>query len=94
METDRIIPINLEPNGFTFVKKSETHDISFRRVGVNAGAIDKVTLGKSESSHYFIKLNRSFDLNKLKWVFDNTVGPRSISKQELIKQFNLNICLN
>ena len=38
-----------------FVKKTENPDISFRRVGVNAGNIDKKFDDKSINSHYFIK---------------------------------------
>jgi uncharacterized protein YlbG (UPF0298 family) len=50
----------------------------------------------SEQSHYFIKFNnnKTVDeniekLKSLKFNFNNTVGPKSISKQELIKQFNV-----
>ena len=42
-ETNRIIPVKLKPKNFKFVKKSEEHDVSFRRVGVYAGKIDKDT---------------------------------------------------
>ena len=37
---NRIINDKLEPINFTFVKKTENPDISFRCVGVNAGIID------------------------------------------------------
>jgi len=80
--------------GFEFVKIDESPDISFRRVGVYAGKIDTDT-NKSEQSHYFIKFTNnqilSENLDKLKTVvfeFNNTVGPKSISKQELISEFN------
>ena len=80
--------------GFEFVKIDESPDISFRRVGVYAGKIEADT-NKSEQSHYFIKFtnNRplSENLNKLKAItfdFNNTVGPKSISKLELINEFN------
>lgn len=80
--------------GFEFVKIDESPDISFRRVGVYAGKIETDT-NKSEQSHYFIKFtnNRPLceNLNKLKAVtfdFNNTVGPKSISKLELINEFN------
>ena len=52
---------------------------------------------KSEQSHYFIKLTTNEDtdldeiiekLKKIKFDFNNTVGPKSISKQELILEFN------
>ena len=85
----------LIPKNFAFVKKNENHDISFRRVGVNAGNIDRNTSNKSPQSHYFIKFKTPFNdtlfekLSKLKFNCSNyTVGPKSISKQELIKEFN------
>jgi hypothetical protein len=87
---DKILPLNFE-----FVKKIETPDISFRRVGVYAGNISKDIENKSEQSHYFIKFlnGKTIDCNidlikKIKFNSNNTVGPKSISKQELIKEFN------
>lgn len=92
---NRIINNKLEPINFIFVKKNETPDISFRRVGVNAGTIDINIENKSIQSHYFIKFkNNKFindnlkELLKISFDFNNTVGPKSISKQELIKEFN------
>jgi predicted RNA methylase len=79
------------PNGFTFVKKNEQPDISFRRVGVYAGKVDTNTEDKSEQSHYFIKFTKQVDvssLHNIEFDKDNTVGPRSISKPELIEKFN------
>jgi predicted RNA methylase len=94
--TNRVVNEKLEPLNFAFVKQSENPDISFRRVGVNAGAIDKKSDEKSIQSHYFIKFTNGKSLtdnvNKLSAItydFNNTVGPRSISKQELIKEFNM-----
>ncbi len=97
----RIINKKLYPENFSFVKKNENPDISFRRVGFNAGNIDKNTENKSEQSHYFIKFNsKKKDLDSIiknlsKIIFEenNTVGPKSISKQELIKEFNQKINL-
>ena len=102
LETERAIVEKLEPNNFKFVKKTEDSDISFRRVGVNAGTIDTNIDDKSVQSHYFIKFtnnihiknNSSIDeiIEKLRHIHfteDNTVGPKSISKQELIKEFNI-----
>jgi predicted RNA methylase len=93
---DRTIPEKLLPINYLFVKKIDNHDISFRRVGIYAGDIDKDTNNKSIQSHYFIKFKIPLtdDLfNKLsKIIYDckhNTVGPKSISKQELIKEFNM-----
>ena len=83
------------PIYFKFVKKTDNPDISFRRVGVNAGNISKDIDNKSCQSHYFIKFinNQSIDTNieilkLLYFKFNNTVGPKSISKQELIEEFN------
>ena len=91
----RLVEPLLKPINFKFVKKNEEPHISIRRVGVNAGKIDK-NIDKSIQSHYFIKIlnkEKSIDffidsLKKLNFIFDNTVGPKSISKQELIKQVN------
>lgn len=88
--------INKEiPLYFKFVKKENNPDISFRRVGVNAGTITKEITDKSFQSHYFIKFTNNEivddNIEKLKLIkfnFNNTVGPKSISKQELINQFN------
>jgi hypothetical protein len=78
----KLIPLN-----FIFVKKSEDPDISFRRVGINAGTITQDFNDKSIQSHYFIKFtnNKIIDENILKlksitFNFNNTVGPKSISK--------------
>ena len=92
-ETKRLKKKKKEPKNFKFVK--ENPDISFRRVGVNAGDVSTIIEGKSKQSHYFIKFTteeskRNFFYNYDKGVFkfDNTVGPRSISKPELIEAFN------
>jgi predicted RNA methylase len=84
-----------EPLNFIFVNKTDNPDISFRRVGVNAGFIDINIEEKSPQSHYFIKFknNKSICknielLSKITYDFNNTVGPRSINKQELITEFN------
>ncbi len=85
----------LEPDKFMFVNKDESPDIAFRRVGINAGTIMKEIEDKSKQSHYFIKFtnNKTVDeniklLKNIKFDTNNTVGPKSISKQELIKEFN------
>lgn len=88
--TDKAVPVN-----FAFVGKTEQPDISFRRVGVNAGTIDTEIEEKSVQSHYFIKftngktIDENLDrLSSINYDFNNTVGPKSISKQELILKFN------
>lgn len=83
---------------FKFVKKEDSPDISIRRVGVYAGAISQEIRTKSIESHYFIKWNHSMNLdlfiNRYKNIVfshDNTVGPKSISKNELIEKIE-SIC--
>ena len=92
---NRIVNEKLEPNNFIFVEKTENPDISFRRVGVNAGIIDEKIDEKSIQSHYFIKFTNKksthdniYKLSTINYDFNNTVGPKSISKQELIFKFN------
>lgn len=82
------------PSKFKFVKKTENPDISFRRVGINAGKVSSDIDDKNENCHYFIKFNddESFDflvdkISNLNFEHNNTVGPRSISKQELLYLF-------
>jgi len=86
----------LSPKGYKFVKQTENPDLSFRRVGFKAGEISSDTENKSHQSHYFIKLEDDINETKMKELKninfkskDNTVGARSISKQELIKEFNM-----
>jgi predicted RNA methylase len=90
----RKVKEKVESNHFVFVKKDEQPDISFRRVGVNAGVIDTNTQDKSIQSHYFIKFTNDKNVDEniklLKnaiFSHNNTVGPKSISKQELINVF-------
>ena len=61
---------------------------------------DGIDFGKlSDQSHYYIVFNKSMtykerdDFRKkyydtIKWNHDNTVGPKSIGKQEFIKELN------
>lgn len=92
---DRDIVKKLNPINFIFVSKEEIPDLSIRRVGVNAGKIDTDIESKSIQSHYFIKIinNKSIvenieKLNLIEYEFNNTVGPKSISKQEIIEKYN------
>ena len=91
----RVVNEKLEPHNFVFVSKKDNPDISFRRVGVNAGSIDVNIAIKSIQSHYFIRftnnkpLEKNIELlNSIVYDTNNTVGPKSIGKQELIKEFN------
>lgn len=96
LNIEREAIIKKEAVGFTFVKRDEEPDISFRRVGVNAGKIDTNDIdNKSIQSHYFIKFNDQIDkveiikkLSKINYTNNNTVGPKSISKQEIIEEFS------
>ena len=79
------------PKNFSFVKKDDNPDISFRRVGVYAGKIFKEIEDKSPQSHYFIKFDNKLTdelfvkLSNITYASkNNTCGPKSISKQELI----------
>ena len=92
---NRVVNEKLQPINFIFVEKTENPDISFRRVGVNAGTIDEKIDEKSIQSHYFIKFTNGktlttniSNLSSICYEFNNTVGPKSISKQELIFKFN------
>ena len=97
-EEERVLAAKLEtnPSLFQFVKIDEDPDISFRRVGVNAGTIDTKDLdNKSVQSHYFIKFGPTVDkkefiekMREIQYAQDNTVGPKSIGKQEIIREIN------
>jgi predicted RNA methylase len=91
----REVPKREEAIKFKFVKHDETPDVSFRRVGVYAGRIDTETENKSPQSHYFIKLEVPVTdelislLNTIEYKNkSDTVGPKSISKDELTREFN------
>jgi hypothetical protein len=90
----RIETTKPEPIGFRFVKKTEPHDCAVRRIGVYAGAVSLDTESKSIQSHYFIKFDNVDlirvveELEKINFSFDNTVGPRSLSKGEIVLEFN------
>ena len=95
-ELERVLPQKLIENSYKFVKKTDNHDISFRRVGINAGDVSRETSDKSPQSHYFIKFETTLTdelFDKIKNINykckDDTCGPKSISKQELIKEFNM-----
>lgn len=82
-------------NLFSFVKKGEAN-VSVRRVGVYAGRAF-LDLNKSKQSHYFIKVDNPKEfvrlVNEIEWEHNNTVGARSISKNELIEAYENMISL-
>lgn len=95
-DTMRVNEVKQDPIHYTFVKKTDNPDLSIRRVGVYTCKCDKETDNKSIQSHYFLKLNDEIDIDHFLEKFktlsfeekDNTVGSKSISKQELIKYTN------
>jgi len=85
------VNLKTKSNLIEFVKKQDNPDYSFRRVGYYAGRIYSDFDSKSEQSHYFIKSTdriREF-LEKYEWEHNNTSGPRSIGKSEIIKIIEL-----
>lgn len=79
---------------FDFVKKDDEPDFAVRRVGYYAGKVSDEVEDKSIQTHYFIKHNKNMRtekikkiLRKLEWEHNNTAGPRSIGKGELINKF-------
>jgi hypothetical protein len=82
----------LEPNFFRFVDKLNAN-VAIRRVGVNAGK-PFLDVNVSKQSHYFIYVenpNRIVEiLNPNLFGFNDTTGPRSISKNELISVIERN----
>ena len=91
----RVISDREEPLGYRFVKKEESPDISIRRVGSKTGEMSFDVENKNKNTHYFLKVEEN-NLDKIvdkmsRMEFkesDNTVGPKSISKRELIRKLN------
>jgi hypothetical protein len=92
---NRTLPHTMSPIGFEFVKKNKDPHASVRRVGSKAGQIDYEISDKNKNSHYFIKFTEQptdrikEKLSKLQFKQSNyVVAAKSISKQELIREFN------
>ena len=92
----RTKPVLMNPCGFKFVGLECNPDFSFRRVGIYAGTLDTDVI-KSIQSHYFIKLDDNMknkknilfqQLKNITFDTNNTVGPKSISKPEVIEKYN------
>ena len=94
--TERLVVKDEISKYISFVKKEDKPDLSIRRVGVNTTKCDKEIDDKSVQSHYFVKVKEDIDIDSFLEKFnklnfndkDNTVGPKSISKPELIKTVN------
>lgn len=90
LEKRKLIKLKTNSELFSFVKKSEA-DFRIQRVGGNAGKAS-FDLTKAESSNYFIKNNSTLSnedfvdfINQLKYpTIEFTVGPKSLSKGELV----------
>jgi hypothetical protein len=91
-------PEKLNSDQFEFISKTDIKDndcvLSLRRVGFYAGKA-KIFQGENQQSHYFIRcksktiLDKVMScLNNIVWSFEDTVGPRSISKQQFIHKLN------
>ena len=77
----------IQTEDFEFVNK-EAADYSIRRVGYYAGKVEGLDVSKE--SHYFIKDNNNAIeiLKQIKYPSAlNTVGSRSISKNEIVKEY-------
>ena len=94
---ERDMPERETPYMYSFVQKLENPDISLRRVGLHAGKITTEIDDKNTSSHLFVKFDKDIKkrskkivekMNKVVYSKENTVGPRSVSKQEFIQALN------
>lgn len=73
--------------------EGEAPSVAIRRVGINAGTISATYADKSRQTHYFLRLNQGIAVNdfikkyqeNVRFEEDNTVGPRSVSKEEINK---------
>lgn len=85
------------PTWLEYVKRTDSPDFAIRRVGGTAGSLYASTAGeapnqrfkeKNVQTHYFIKVSMNHqafinEYKKVVFVFDNSVGAKSISKSEL-----------
>jgi predicted RNA methylase len=93
--TPRIVAAIPSFKGFNFVKKVASPDLYIQRVGGKAGAVGTHTANRSEASNYFIKVDTDIIsvpdfITVIEALVhgsrDFTVGPRSISKRELLNE--------
>ena len=88
MDVPRQLPHPVRPEGFRYVKKEESHDLAFRRVGGRAGHCFLPTSDQNPQCFYFIKLDSPSYTSEIiekssTYEFPtNTTGPRSLSKSE------------
>ena len=83
------------PIGYKFVKKNENPHISIVRVGFKSGQISTNISTKSPQTNYFIRFKKFSktlfnQIQNLEFETKSfTVGPRSISKQDIIQKINV-----
>lgn len=91
-EETRINPVRPTPVGFKFVPKTKEPDLYLQRIGGNAGNVGLDWENRNIQSNYFIKVHQGVsvdelleDFRKLRFPYrDYGVGPRSISKKEVL----------
>jgi hypothetical protein len=67
---------NLNTNNlFSYVKKSESPDFSIQRVGGSAGKASIDFKARSESSNYFVKLNKKVAVKEVIAIIDKLFSP-------------------
>lgn len=87
-------------DGMVFTKQPVEGDVAIRRVGGKAGYTSLYN-NQNKQSFYFIRflytqVGRGFSnidtfiskLNSIEWEYNDTVGPRSISKYQLVPIIN------
>lgn len=93
-DTNRIVVPEVTPTGFSFVKKTDSYHIAFRRVGGTAGRCSLPSETLAVQCYYFISLDdpsraENIVAQSLAHVFPaNTTGPRSLSKGEATQFLN------
>ena len=91
-----------QPNLFAFASQHTPHHFAVRRVGVNAGTITPYPASQqcNSQTHYFIHLlqtthipNTISNLERCQFVeSENTVGIKSISKREVVAEYESVLC--
>lgn len=91
--------LKLEPVGYSFINKNKNPHLAITRVGGRSGKAHIDFQGRSEQTHLYVRLSDDVisslnldefvsRLNNIKHDFNNTAGPRSIAKAELIPLIN------
>ena len=86
--TLRKVTVSEIPKNYRFTKNKSEANLAFQRVGGKAGLFKTDFSTASEQSHYFMIMEKIPDNLDIKWESNNTTGPKSISKKELIHALN------